>query len=509
MDIFAHQVEAKSLIVNPSPEALRALARHDERRTVYGSASFISAVRNRSAKLTYIVEDGVEVGVQQRGMPLEQAEGLLRQVRAYLKDREVIQVDRMLGDSPGHRLHGRLFITRPYARIAYMWHQSLFPADAAEPSDLGTIFVPEWPERVIFVHPGRRLTCILGTDYFGESKKSFLRMAMYAAKERGGIGLHAGSKVLRVRQPDGALRDVGFILFGLSGTGKTTLTVHDHGLTDPERVIIRQDDVVLMDARGACYGTEQGFYIKTEGLTPAQKVLYDAVISPNAIFENVMVREDGQVDFVDSTLTTNGRGIILRAEVAGTDDTIDLHKADKVVFITRRQDVVPPVARLTPEQAVTFFMLGESIETSAGDPTRAGQAKREVGTNPFIIGSEAQEGNRFLQILRANPDIECFLLNTGSVGLKEGHPGEKITIGVSTAIMKEIARHTIVWKKDPDWGYEVPAAIPGVDLERYTPPRHYTDEEYRQRIRTLRKERQAWLTQFPGLDPAISIKDEG
>ncbi|MBM3262315.1 MAG: phosphoenolpyruvate carboxykinase (ATP) [candidate division Zixibacteria bacterium] len=505
MEIFGRHLEAKSLIVNPDGETLRLLASHDERRTVFGSPSYVSEARNRSAGRTYIVEGGVEPGVQQQGLSLERAETVLKEVRAYLKDREVIQVDRTVGDTPGHRLHGRLYITKPYARIAYMWHQSLFPAAAAETPDMVSIFVPEWPERLIFVHPGHRLTCILGTDYFGESKKSFLRMAMYIAKTRGGIGLHAGSKVLRVCQPEGVIRDVGFILFGLSGTGKTTLTVHDHGLREPERVVIRQDDVVLMDAHGACYGTEQGFYIKTEGLTPNQKVLYDAAVSPNAIFENVTVAEDGLVDFVDDRLTTNGRGIILRTEVAGTDDSIDLKRADKVVFITRRQDIVPPVARLTPEQAATYFMLGESIETSAGDPTKAGQAKREVGTNPFIIGSEAEEGNRFLEILRANRDIECFLLNTGSVGEREGRAGEKITIDISTTIMKEIARNSINWTPDPNWGYEVPIAIPGVDLDRYTPSRQFTPAEYRVRIETLRRERQAWLANFPGLDPAIRI----
>lgn len=510
MNVFQRTVEAKRIIDNPSTEGLRQFARHDERTTEYGSASYTSKVRNRSAKKTYIVEDGVTVGVQQQGIPLDRAMELLAQVREYLKGREVIQIDRWIGLTPGHRLHGRLYITAEYARIAHMWHQTLFPHDGTGTPDLMSIFVPEWPERIIFVHPKHRLTCILGTDYFGESKKSFLRMTMYAAKQQGGIGLHAGSKVLRVRDRSGSLQDVGFILFGLSGTGKTTLTVHDHGLVAPERVIIRQDDVVSMDEHGICYGTEQGFYIKTEGLTPKQKVLYDAATRQSAIFENVKVDEDGRVDFLNTELTTNGRGIILRPEVAGTDESIDLEKAHKVIFITRRQDIVPPVVKLTPEQASAFFMLGESIETSAGDPTRAGQAKREVGTNPFVIGPEFEEGNRFLEILHENPDIECYLLNTGSVGAKQGFPGEKITIEVSTTIMKEIARGTITWTQDPEWGYWLPRQIEGVDLERYTPSRYYPDADYHAMSQKLRSERQAWLAQFSGLDHEIvEVMEEG
>jgi phosphoenolpyruvate carboxykinase (ATP) len=148
-------------------------------------------------------------------------------------------------------------------------------------------------------------------------------------------------------------------------------------------------------------------------------------------------------------------------------------------------------------------MLGESIETSAGDPTKAGQAKREVGTNPFIVGPEREEGNRLLAILKANPDMQAYILNTGSIGAKDSSAGEKISIKASTEIMKQIAKEGIVWERDPDWGYEVPKTVPGVDLDRYDPRRHYTSEEYATRVEVLRGERKAWLAKFPGLDPAI------
>jgi phosphoenolpyruvate carboxykinase (ATP) len=208
------------------------------------------------------------------------------------------------------------------------------------------------------------------------------------------------------------------------------------------------------------------------------------------------VNDAGKVDFLDTSLTSNGRGVVLRRFIKGTGDGIDLPKANKIVFITRRNDVVPVCARLTSEQAAAYFMLGESIETSAGDPTRAGQAKREVGTNPFIVGPEAQEGNRLLEILRKNPDIQAYILNTGSVGAGDSFPGEKVTIKVSTEIMKEIAREGVTWEKDPDWGYDVPVAVPGLDLEKYTPARYYSAEKYRELVGKLRREREDWLAQF-------------
>jgi len=502
---FSRQpVTTGKIINNPGHQELKKLAQGNK-TTVYNSASFISDVRNRSAKKTYIVEDGVPLGVDQQGIPVQDAIKIANEVHEYLKQQEVIRLDRRMGLHPDFSLHCRLYITSRYARIPLKWNLMLFPPvnPEAEP-DLVSIYVPEWPERIIFCHPLAGVTYILGTDYFGEAKKSFLRMAMFRAKQAGGLGFHAGSKVLRVQNGAGELKDVGFLLFGLSGTGKTTLTMHDHNLAKPEKAIIRQDDVVMMTPQGYCYGTENGFYIKTEGLDESQRVLYHAARSPEAVFENVMVRDDGTIDFDNSELTSNGRGVIRREDVEGVDNNIDLEKAHRLIFITRNDKIIPPVAKLNPAQAAAFFMLGESIETSAGDPAKAGQAKREVGTNPFIVGPEEEEGNRLLEILQANPDIECYLLNTGSVGVGGSRPGVKISIGASTTVLKHIAKGDIEWKTDPDWGYQVPAAIPEMDISVYEPASYYSEDEYRDMVENLRAERKQWLAKYPGLKPEIA-----
>ena len=503
MNSIPKTVSSLRIIDNPDMEALRQMARYEEKTTQHGSASYVTKVRNRSAKNTYIVANGISIGVRQREVPFADALSKAQEVQEYLKERKLIRLDKKMGESAGWSYHCRLYITAEYARIPFMWDNTLFDIEDknAEP-DFVSIFVPEWPERLIFLDPLAGVTYILGTDYFGECKKAFLRMAMFKAKQNGGLGLHAGSKVIRIEK-DNEIQNVGFIMFGLSGTGKTTLTIHDHGLSGNEGVIIKQDDVVLMDGHGRCYGTENGFFIKTEGLDETQRVLYKAASSDNASFENVKVNENGTLDFADSELTSNGRGVVLRRDVDMTDDTIDLDCADRVIFITRRNDVVPVVAKLTPAQAAMFFMLGESIETSAGDPTKAGQAKREVGTNPFIVGSEAEEGNRFLEILQNNPQMECFLLNTGSIGMKDGSHGEKVTIPATTEIMKSIAKSTITWEHDEDWGYEVPVHVPGVDIEKYDPRKYYGDDEYRKLTDKLKAERKQWLAQFPGLDAQI------
>ncbi len=86
---------------------------------------------------------------------------------------------------------------------------------------------------------------------------------------------------------------------------------------------------------------------------------------------------------------------------------------------------------------------------------------------------------------------------------RKGRPGQKITIGVSTAILKEIARDTIRWETDPDWGYQVAAGIPGVELASYNPADYYTSGEYRELVEKLREERRQWLAKYPGLESDI------
>lgn len=484
---------------NPALDELREMARQQERTTEYGSACYITTIRSRSAKFTDIVFDASP----------EQA-ATIGKVEEYLKGRRMLAIDRIMCLKRGYRTPIRLFATEGYPRLAYMWGSMLFHPEKPVKRPVFTIVdVPEWPDRRVLVDPVTFTTFILGTDYCGEIKKAGLRMMMYSHKmKRGGLGLHAGSKILRVRGGDGSVSEKGMLLFGLSATGKTTLTCHHHWL-DPgkdELVRIRQDDVVMLNKDGSAIGTEDNFYIKTDGLEPeSQPLLYKGATSRNAILENVYVDAYGKVDFFDSSITSNGRGVVIRKELDFTDSTIDLDRVDMVVFITRRKTIVPPIAKLNPEQAAAFFMLGESVESSAGDPTQAGKPLRVVGTNPFIIGPLYEEGNRFYEILGLNPGIECYLLDTGRFGGHTGtDEGVKITVYDSARLLADAARGAISWKKDPDWGYYVPASVGDVDITHFDPRQYYSDEEYKRLTAELKEERRAWLRQFKGLRKEIS-----
>ena len=489
---IAQRFKPKKVIDNPSYEELKGWAlERGGVLTEFGNLAVVTKIRNRSAKFTEVVMGELDADKKK----------LVSDVLEYLKTKEMIQLDRVMCQAPDFRKRCRLYITADYPRIPLIWGNTLFPPEEGEP-DFTTIDVPEWPERKVLVFPESGTTLVLGTDYFGEVKKSMLRQRMYEAKQHGHLGLHAASKILRVFR-NGKLKDFGFLLFGLSGTGKTSLSCHSHWLKYPERVVIRQDDVNILKAGGGAIGTEESFYLKTDALdTDMQPLLYAAAISPRTVLENVFVNpETSKVDFFDSTLTSNGRGMVKRGDIAFTDDKIDLKKVDFVIFITRRFDIAPPVARLSPEWGAAAFMLGESIETSAGDPSQAGKSLRVVGTNPFIVGSEEEEGNAFLHILRHNPGIRCFVINTGKVGGKD--KGQKITVFDSVKILEMIARDKITWKKDEFWGYEVPTEVPGIDMSRFDLNRFYSPEEIKELSANLKKERLEWLAKFPGLNRDI------
>ncbi|MBI4834395.1 MAG: phosphoenolpyruvate carboxykinase [Planctomycetes bacterium] len=505
MNIFETEIKAKSILNNPSPKELRELAKKDEITTEFGSASYTTKINSRSAKFTEIIFD----------KPTPQQEETISKVMEYLKTKDLIMIERTMCRSKEIALGCRYYVTKEFSRIAYGWGETLFPKTKDNPfggnaqgkPDMTTIDIPEWPERKVLVHAGLKKTFILGTDYTGEVKKSFLRLGMWIAKQKGWLGFHAGSKELIVTGSDGKLVSKGVLLFGLSGTGKTTLTCHHHFLKGEETVKIRQDDVVFLKDTGYCIGTEDNFYMKTEGLSPTQDpLLYKAVTAPHAVLENVWVdKATGKVDFTNYQVTSNGRAIVRRKDMGYTDDAIDIPYANILVFIFRRADIMPPVAKLSLEQAAAFFMLGESVETSAGDPTQAGKQKRVVGTNPFIIGPEEDEGNIFYNILKKRGDIEVYVMNTGKVG---GAEGAKIGVVDSANIIKHIAKGDIKWKEDPDWHYQVPEQVPDMDAKKFEPRNYYKPEEYGKLVAALKAERKDWLNTFKGLKQEIkdSIK---
>ncbi|WP_254523048.1 phosphoenolpyruvate carboxykinase (ATP) [Natrinema caseinilyticum] len=478
---------ATNVRYNPSLEELRELAAPDETTTEFGSASYVSEFRSRSADRT---KNAVDDDFTARD------HALVEEAIDRTASTELLCIDRLMGRHPDATFCCRLFVPVEYARIAYAWAGLFEPADGQDP-DLYTVQLPDFDETAIRVLPDTGFTAVLGSDYTGEAKKSFLRLFMYRIKQQGGLGLHAGSKRVRVRTDEGDVRTVGQVFMGLSATGKSTLTSHGCWLEDSEDAAMLQDDVCGLLPDGSVAGSEgEGLYIKTIGLDEdEQPELYEAATDESAILENVAVDDDGTVHFDEDRHTANSRAIVRRDELESADEEIDLGRIDQVFFITRNP-LMPPVARLDEEQAAAAFMLGESIETSAGDPERAGESIRVVGTNPFIVGPEGEEGNIFHELVDIL-DVDCYVINTGYLG--EG----AVDIGVteSVAILTEAARGTIEWTDDDRMDLTIPETVPGIDIADYYVPDHV--DEYDEALAKLRAERREYLARFDDLREEI------
>lgn len=492
-------------------------------RTAFGSYAFSSTVKNRSAALTVYL--GYQGPLQSSLNPkqeriIAQAHETLERVKEYLKKVPLAYVRANMGDNDEFNIKCHYFVSlhRPdNIRIALFFSEALFPFQPEKPGpEMTLIMIPEWHEkdRQILVFPEINVTFVLGSDYYGEVKKGFLRMGMYQAKKMGMLGLHAGAKVVEAMAGD-ELKRYSMLIFGLTATGKTTHSIHHHNLDLPgERAMIVQDDVVFLKRDGAALGTERGFFIKTDGLEPKyQKVMYDAAIKPHTLFENIVLDFKGNPYFQDDTITGNGRAIVRSEDLGEHFWGYNLPPASEVekliiFFITRRNTVVPIASKLTLEQAAAFFLLGESVESSGGDPTRAGQSVRVVGTNPFIIGDEAEEVNIFYDIIKGLEDkVEAYLLNTGYIGERKEDgkviKGSKITVDDSANIIRAILRRTVKWEKDRYWNVLVPVEAPGVDLSKFKLENYYTQEEIKELVNQLREERIAYLENFKGVHPDI------
>jgi phosphoenolpyruvate carboxykinase (ATP) len=313
--------------------------------------------------------------------------------------------------------------------------------------------------------------------------------------------MHAGAKVIPT--PDG---DRVCLIIGLSGTGKTTTT-----FTRQNDSLPVQDDIVALVAGGAVYSTENGCFAKTYGLDPSDEpTIHGALTRPSGWLENVAVAEDGTVDFFDDSYTANGRGTFPLADIDHYDPR-RLGKGDFLLILNANETIAPAVAKMASvDQAVAYFMLGETKGTSAGGAAEAGKSLRVPGTNPFFMGHEHLQGERFGELLRSlDYDFGVYVLNTGRVGGGPDVEGsKKVRIPHSSAVVKAIAEDTITWETDPDFGYLVATEVPDFDDPELLQPRRLyarqgRSDEYAQLVARLTDERRAFLRGHEGLARSV------
>jgi len=503
---------ARSVIYDPTPAELQALTARmpQARRTEYGNYNVQTRVVSRSKGSTYLVTDDPGVTNDQTITRAEGARVAALQ-DAYIAEREMVVVDGFIGNDPEYRSRARLYIEAANANIAGMQQQLYFTPDRLsgewEP-ELVIIYTPNLPmpgypdDRLIAVNLEAGVSRVCNSDYFGESKKGGLRMWNAKVFHAGGLAMHAGCKVVPTDRGEQTI-----LIIGLSGTGKTTTTFTRQNGSQPV-----QDDFIGLFPGGKVVGTENGCFAKTFGLDPRHEpAIHGAVTKPDAYLENVSQAEaDGPVNFFDTAYTKNGRATFPMASLGIWRDPRHIGPVNELLILNRNDNVIPGVARLSREQAAAYFMLGETKGTSAGGAAEEGKALRVPGTNPFYPYRDEDQANRFWELMGTHP-FDAYLVNTGRVGGGDEDPrSKKLEIEHSGAIVKAVAEGTISWERDPDFGYEVAVAVPGIDDPELLRPRLLYErtgraDEYLVWVARLKRERAEFLASFPGLRAEILV----
>jgi Phosphoenolpyruvate carboxykinase (ATP) len=501
---------AKSVRYNPSAGELQELTSGmpNAMRTSFGNYNVQTRATSRSVGSTYIVSDHPEQHTAQT-ITREEGARVAKLQDEYIAQTDMLVVDGYIGNDPEHRSRARLYIEQANANIAGMQQQLYFAPDASGDAwdpEFVIMYTPNLPmpaypdDRLIAVDLDSGISRVMNSDYFGESKKGGLRMWNAKVYAAGGLAMHAGAKVIPTDDGEKTV-----LIVGLSGTGKTTTTFTRQNGSQPV-----QDDFIGLFPGGIVVGTEDGCFAKTFGLDAKDEpAIHGAVVKPDAYLENVSQQEKGgEVDFFDTSYTKNGRATFPMSSLGIWRDPREIGPVSHLLILNRNDNIIPAVTRLTREQAAAYFMLGETMGTSAGGKAEEGKALRVPGTNPFFPLRDEMQANRFHELLGSS-DFQVFLLNTGRVGGVEGSDEtKKIEIEDSGAIVKAIAEGTISWERDPDFGYEVASAVPGIeDLEKLQPRRLYERiarmDDYRAWVERFKRDRIEYLQSFPDLRPEI------
>jgi phosphoenolpyruvate carboxykinase (ATP) len=473
VELARHGINAAgALHRNPSPAVLieHAVRRGEGRLTSGGAFVGLTAPHTgRSPDDKFVVvepssADRIWWGKVNRPLASGKFELLAEDVRRYLAGCDLFVSDLWAGADEKYRL-GVRFVSPSAWHSVFVNNMFLIPPAALrEEFDPGftVLHAPEFeasPQRhgcrsgtVIAIDFGQRLVVIAGTRYAGELKKSVFTVMNYLMPARGVLPMHCSANV----GPGG---DVA-LFFGLSGTGKTTLSA------DPERRLIGDDEHGWTDE--GVFNFEGGNYAKVIRLSPAGEPLIHAASTRfGAILENVVL-DDGTraVDFDDDSITENTRSSYPIAFIPGHVESGRAGHPENVVFLTADAfGVMPPIARLTPEQAMYHFLSGYTAklagtERGVTEPRAAFSACFGAPFLPLPPSVYADMLGRKLQ----EHGVRVWLVNTGWTGGAFG-TGERMELAYTRAMVRAVLAgrlHTVETVPDPVFGLHIPQRVPGV-----------------------------------------------
>lgn len=487
-DLRAHGITVTRIKRNPPVEELYADAlRRGEAGAVRAAngalVAFSGAKTGRSPSDKHIVRDPAtedDIWWGSVNLPIERDAFQRNRARArdFLNAQDQLYVvDGFAGWDPAHRLSVRIICNRPYH--ALFMHNMLMRPTPAELADFGE------PDFVVY-NAGEQAAdpaedgvtsatsvdlsfsdheaSILGTEYAGEMKKGVFTVMNYLMPKRGVLSMHC-SATADPRTGSSSL------LFGLSGTGKTTLSA------DPNRLLIGDDEHCWTDT--GVFNIEGGCYAKTIDLSEEKEPDIYRALRYGAVLENVVLRDDGSVDWADASITQNTRGsypieFIDNAKVP----CVAGHPTDVIFLTADAFGVLPPVSRLTPEQAMYHFISGYTAKvagTEVGVTDPVATFSPCFG-GPFLAWHPARYAELLAERMREH-GVNVWLVNTGWSGGPFG-VGSRIDLRYTRRMVDAIhAGELVDAPTEPGrvFGVHVVTEVPGVPSEILRPRATWPD----------------------------------
>ncbi|MBA3512073.1 phosphoenolpyruvate carboxykinase [Sphingomonas sp.] len=373
---------------------------------------------------------------------------------------------RVINELAWHNLFIRTLLVRPQAdELAAFDPEYLIidlPSFKADPARHGCR-----SETVIAVNLEKKIILIGGTAYAGEMKKSVFGLLNFLLPPQGIMPMHCSANI-------GPAGDTA-IFFGLSGTGKTTLSA------DPHRTLIGDDEHGWSDT--AVFNFEGGCYAKMIRLSAeAEPEIFATTKRFGTVLENVVIDPvTRELDLDDATLAENSRGAYPIDFIPNSSEHNMGPLPRNVVMLTADAfGVLPPIARLTPDQAMYHFLSGYTAKVAG---TEIGVTEPEATFStcfgaPFMPRHPSVYGNLLKERI-ARGNVDCWLVNTGWTGGKYG-VGKRMPIQATRALLNAALDGSLKnanFRKDPNFGFDVPVEVPGVDTAILDPRGTWPDKE--------------------------------
>ncbi|MCB1787474.1 MAG: phosphoenolpyruvate carboxykinase [Chromatiaceae bacterium] len=437
----------------------------------------------RSANDKFIVDeadshDQIWWGTINKPIPEQNFDILHQRMASYLQMKDVYVQDCYAGADPEYRLPIRII-------TEYAWH-SLFARNMfiqAKPHELDShepyftvINSPRFhaipsqdhtrSETFILVNFHQRMVLIGGTSYAGEIKKSIFSVMNYLLPDKGVLPMHCSANIGK----DGKTA----LFFGLSGTGKTTLSA------DQSRVLIGDDEHGWSD--NGIFNFEGGCYAKMIKLSPQNEPeIYGTTLRFGTVLENVtMNARDRRLDLDDGSLTENTRGAYHISAIPNAAPDGLGGQPENIIFLTCDAfGVLPPIARLSPQQAMYHFISGYTARV-------AGTEKGVTEPSPVFSACYGApfmplHPRRYAELLGeriTRHQAKVWLINTGWTGGPYG-VGERMAIPHTRAMVNAALDGLldgVPTRRDPVFGVEIPTECPGVPAEILDPRESWSDK---------------------------------